>query len=141
MSKKFWIAFPITFVLFYVLEFIYHTGILSGFYAANAEGFLPEEAMQSRMWAMTVGFIILAFIWTYFFSRFASEKNVARGIQHGVSYMLFLYVPRGFVSYSVMVISGWAYVWWAVGALVEGAIVGAVMGAIMKEKVAPAPAS
>jgi putative effector of murein hydrolase LrgA (UPF0299 family) len=139
MSKKFWIAFPVSFVLFYLLELVLHVGILSGFYAANPEGFLSEEAMQSRIWCMVVGMIILTFLWTYFFSRFASEKTVGKGIQHGISYMLFLFVPTGFINYAVMTVSGWAFFWWAVGGIVEGAIVGAVMGAIMKEKAAAVP--
>lgn len=133
MGKKFWIAFPVTFVLLYVLEFILHAWILSGLYQAHPGGFLSDEQMQSRMWALSLGFLLWAYIWTYFFSRFATQKTVGKGIQHGVSYMIFLFVPMGFVNYATLVISGWAFFWWAVGAVIEGIIIGAVMGAIMKE--------
>ena len=134
MSKKFWIAFPVSFVLIYVLQFILHVFILKNFYMANPQGFLSDEMMWERMWALAAGFLILAFIWTYFFNRFASEKNVMKGIHHGVSYMLFLYLPTGFINYSTQIISGDRYLWWLVGGLVMGAIVGAVQGVILKEK-------
>lgn len=134
MSKKFWIAFPVSFVLIYVLQFILHVFILKNFYMANPQGFLSDEMMWERMWALAVGFLILAFIWTYFFSRFASEKNVMKGIHHGVSYMLFLYLPTGFINYSTQVISGYCYLWWLIGGLIMGAVVGAVQGVILKEK-------
>jgi hypothetical protein len=134
MGKKFWIAFPVTFILLYFLEFVYNALILSGFYNNHREGFLSDEVSQTRMGWMAVGFLIWAFLWTYFFHRFATKKNVANGIRHGVSYMIFLFVPLSFINYSVLSISGWCYFWWAVGAIIEGAIIGAVMGAIMKEK-------
>lgn len=134
MGKKFWVAFVVTFVLLFFLEFIYNALILGGFYNSHPWGFLPNELQQSRMWAMPIGFLIWAFIWTYFFHRFASKKNVMMGIYHGVSYMIFLFVPLSFINYSVLQISGWCYLWWLVGAVIEGIIIGAVMGAIMKEK-------
>ncbi|MBC8277294.1 MAG: hypothetical protein H8E46_03620 [FCB group bacterium] len=111
-----------------------HALILSGFYLNNPQGFLSSEMMMERMWALIVGFVILALIWTYFFNRFASEKNVMKGIHHGVSYMLFLYLPTAFINYSVQVISGWAYLWWLIAGLVMGVVIGAVQGVILKEK-------
>jgi hypothetical protein len=137
MSKKFWIAFPVTFILFSLMEFILHTGILRNFYLNNPQGILPGNLMDKRMIWLWIGFLILAFIWTYFYSRFASEKNLKTGIIHGVSYMVFLFVPLSFVNYATLVLSGYCYLWWTIGAIVEGVIIGAIMGIIMKE---PAPA-
>ncbi len=134
MSKKFWIAFPVAFILLYALEIILHAGILSGFYASRPDGFLPEVTMQKRMLWLPVGFIIWAFIWTYFYSRFATEKNVRTGIWHGIAYMIFLNVPKSFIDYGTIDISGYCYLWWTIGEVIMGIIIGAVMGAIMKEK-------
>lgn len=132
MSKKFWIAFAVTFVLLYALEFVFHVMILRDFYLSHPQGFLQEGQAGNRMWALTVGMILWAFLWTYFFHRFASVKTVPNGIRHGVAYMIFLFVPQGFINWANEIISGWAFFWWAVGGIVEGAIIGAVMGAIMK---------
>ncbi|MCX6640890.1 MAG: hypothetical protein NTW14_10490 [bacterium] len=132
MSKKFWIAVVVSFVMLYALEFIFHAGILSKFYAARPDGFLSAEKMNSRMLWMPVGFFIWAFLWTYFFHRFASEKNVFRGIQHGVSYMIFLNVPKAFIHYASIDVSGYCYLWWTIGEVIMGVIIGAVMGAILK---------
>jgi len=133
MGKKFWIAFPVTFILLYFLEFVLNAIILGDFYNNHREGFLSDEASLPRMWLMAVGFLIWAFLWTYFFHRFATKKNIANGIKHGVSYMIFLFVPLGFINYSILAINGLCYIWWTVGAVIEGVIIGAVMGAIMKE--------
>ena len=135
MNKKFWIAFGVAFVLVYGLEMVYHGMILHNFYLRNPQGFLPAAMSQARMPWMAVGYLILAFLWTYFFNRFATEKNVIKGIHHGVSYMIFLHVPLAFVTYAVYQISGCVYLFWTIGAVIQGAIIGAVMGAIMKEKV------
>jgi hypothetical protein len=130
MGVKFWIAFLVAFILLFVLEFVFHTLILGNFYLSHQAGFRPEGEMN---WWMIVGFLLQAFIWTYFFNRFASKKNCMVGIQHGISYQVFLYVPRSFVGYSTQVLSGYCYLWWTIGAVVEGAIIGAVMGIILKE--------
>lgn len=139
MGKKFWIAFPITFILIWVLQFILHAGIMGGFYAAKPDGFLPENIMKARWWWLPVGFLILAFIWTYLYSRFAPEKYVGSGIHHGVVYMIFLYVPWGFINYATLDISGYYYLWSTIGAIVQGIILGAIMGFIMKERPAAIP--
>ena len=133
MAKKFWIAFPVTFVLIWVLQFILHVWILGGFYATRNDGFLTETLMAARYVWLIIGFIILAFIWTYFYGRFAPEKGPGSGIWHGVAYMIFLYLPWGFINYSTLAISGYCYLWWTIGAIIQGIIVGAVMGAIMRE--------
>ena len=134
MNKKFWIAVFVTFVMVHLMEMVYHGMILESFYKNNPQGFLPAAMSEARMYWMTVGYLILAFLWTYFFHRFASEKNVVKGIQHGVSYMILLHVPLAFGTYAVYQISGYVYLYWTIGAVVEGAVIGAVMGAIMKEK-------
>jgi hypothetical protein len=132
MSKKFWIAFAVTFVLFYALEFVLHGVCLKGLYQAHPEGFLMQGEAQSRMWALTLGVLLWAYLWTYFFHRFATKKTVANGIRHGMSYMIFILVPTGLTNWANEVIYGGIFFWWAVGGIVQGAIVGAVMGAILK---------
>jgi hypothetical protein len=104
--------------------------ILEQFYLSHSQGFRPT--IEMNYW-MIVGYLLQAFIWTYIFNRFASKKELLQGIQHGIAYQVFLYVPRSFVGYSTGVISGYCYLWWTIGAVVEGVIIGALMGLIMKE--------
>jgi len=132
MSRKFWLTVLVSFVLLYAFQFILHALILSGFYASRPDGLLPEAKMQARMIWMPIGFLIWAYLWTYFFHRFASEKNVFKGIQHGVSYMIFLNVPKSFIWYASIDISGYCYLWWSIGEVIMGIIIGAVMGAMLK---------
>ena len=132
MSKKFWLTALVSFVLLYALQFILHALILSGFYASRPDGLLPEAKMQARMIWMPIGFLVWAFLWTYFFHRFASEKTIAKGIQHGISYMIFLNVPKSLIWYASIDISGYCYLWWTIGEIAMGAIIGAVMGAMLR---------
>jgi len=132
MSKKFWLTVLVAFVLLYALEFIFHTLILNGFYASRPDGFLSPEKMQARMLWMPLGFLIWAFLWTYFFQRFATEKTIGKGIQHGVAYMIFLNVPKSFIWYASIDLSGYCYLWWTIGEVIMGVIIGAVMGAMLK---------
>ena len=134
MSKNFWLAVIIAFVLLSGMEVLLHGVILDGFYKDNPQGLLPAHMTQARFHWMFVGYLILAFLWTYFFSRFATKKDIYKGIHHGVSYMIFLHVPLSFVCYTQFRISGYIYLWWTIGGIVEGIIIGGIMGAVMREK-------
>ncbi|MBU0517898.1 hypothetical protein KJ564_03045 [bacterium] len=134
MSKKFWLSVLVTFILLYALEFVLHAIILTGFYNSHPDGLLREEIMVQRMHWMAVGFLVWSYLWVYFFNRFATQKNLMKGIHHGVSYMIFLNVPKAFIWYASIDISGYSYLYWTIGEVIMGAIIGAVMGAIMAEK-------
>jgi len=134
MGKKFWLSVLVTFVILLVLEKFLHSVILESFYKNNPQGLLPAAMSYSRMKWLIVGYLILAFLWVYFFNRFASKKDLLRGIHHGVSYMIFLHVPLSFVSYAVFNVSGYIYLFWLIGGIFEGVIAGALMGIIMREK-------
>ncbi len=79
MSKKFWLTVLVSFVLLYAFQFILHALILAGFYASRPDGLLPAAKMQARMIWMPIGFLIWAYLWTYFFHRFALNA-VAKAI-------------------------------------------------------------
>jgi hypothetical protein len=134
MGKKFWLSVLSTFIIVHLLEVFLHGVILDSFYKNNPQGLLPVELSQQRMIWITIGYLILAFLWVYFFNRFASKKDLWRGIHHGVSYMIFLHVPLSFVSYAVFNVSGYIYLFWLIGGIVEGVMAGALMGIIMREK-------
>ena len=134
MSKNFWLAVLTAFILLAGMEVLLHGVILDGFYKANPQGLLPAEMTKARYHWMFVGYLILAYLWTYFFNRLASKKDIIRGIQHGISYMIFLHVPLSFVTYTVFNISGYIYLWWTLGGVVEGVVIGGIMGVILKGK-------
>jgi len=134
MPKKFLPAFVVTFVLYFLMEWILHGQLLMGIYAGASQLMLPQSMMMSRMVWMLLGYLILAFCWVYFFGKFSTKKDIAKGIVWGLSLMMFLKVPEALISYSVMTLSGWAYLWNIVGGVVEGAVIGAIMGMLMREK-------
>ena len=138
MAKKFWFTFLVTFLLLWFLQFVLHALLLSGFYSAHPEGLLSEEMMMQRSLWLPVGFLIWAFLWTYFFHRFTSKKSLGKGLQHGAAYMLFLFLPSAFINYATLPVNGYCYLWWLLGNLVIGLIIGAVMGVIMKGEEAKA---
>jgi hypothetical protein len=143
MDGKFWIAFVVAFILLYAFAFLLHGVVLMKSYEPFAgKAYLEPDRMASRQIWIPVGLLILAFIWTYFFHRFATEKNVLMGIQHGVSYMIFLYLPSAFINYATLNASGYHYLGWLIGGIVQGVVIGAIMGLIMKQKpeAAPVPA-
>ena len=142
MGAKFWIAFVVAFILLYAFAFLLHGVIMMKSYEPFAgKAYLVEDRMADRQIWIPVGLLILAFIWTYFFHRFATEKNLFKGIQHGVSYMIFLYLPSGFINYATLNASGYHYLAWLIGGIVQGIVIGAIMGLIMKEKPEAAPAA
>jgi hypothetical protein len=132
MGKKFWLAFVIAFILMVLLEFILHAGILSGFYRANPQGFLPENIACKRMVWMFIGMLLSAFIWTYLYNRFVPIKDLKTGAEFGVILMIFLNVPGAFLCYSLYVMSGYVYLWGTIGDVIIGAIVGGIMGVVFK---------
>ena len=81
MGAKFWIAFVVAFILLYAFAGLLHGVILMKSYEPFAgKAYLEEARMEARSHWIPVGFLIMAFIWTYFFHRFATEKNLLKGI-------------------------------------------------------------
>jgi len=52
--------------------------------------------------------------------------------------MIFLNVPKSFIWYASIDISGYCYLWWTIGEVIMGIIIGAVMGAMLKGEPSPA---
>jgi len=135
MNKKFWLAFIGSFIALDVLELVWHSMVLSGFYPNHPQGFRGEVNYDPMMYLwMQIGIFLTAFIWVYLYHRFVTEKNVKNGIEVGVILSIFYYVPWGFINYSLYVVSGYVYLWSTVGGVIMGAIIGALMGLILQEK-------
>ena len=135
MNKKFWLTFIVSFVGLYLLEFVWHSIVLGGFYLKHPQGFRGMENYDPMMFLwMGIGILLTAFIWVYLFDRFVPEKNLKTGIEFGIIIMILYYVPWGFINYALYVISGYVYLVSTIGGLLHGVIVGALMGWMLQEK-------
>ena len=133
MNKKFWLTFIASFVGLYLLEFVWHSIVLGGFYLKHPKGFRGMENYDPMMFLwMAVGIFITALIWVYLYNRFVPDKNVRSGIEFGVILSVFYYVPWAFINYSLYVVSGYVHLMSTIGGILMGAIIGALMGAMLK---------
>jgi hypothetical protein len=138
MSKKFglkfWLSVLIAFLLLQGIEMLLHGIFLDGLYKENPQGFLPKAMSDARMPWLFIGYLLLAFIWTYLFNRFVGKKDLISGLEFGLILMVFYRVPQSLIWYSLIPVTGYCHLYGLIGNLVEGVIIGAIMGTILKEK-------
>ena len=135
MNKKFWLAFIASFVGLEILEFVWHSVVLGGFYSKHPLGFRGMENYPPIMYLwMIIGILLIAFIWVYIYNRYVPEKNLKSGIEFGVILSVFYYVPWAFINYSLYIVSGYVHLMSTIGGILMGAIIGALMGWMLQEK-------
>ena len=107
MNKKFFVAWPLIFVVWMSGSFIVHGTLLEADYARLPNLFRPETDAQQYFPLMILAHVILsgAFVWIY--SRGAEAKPwLAQGLRFGVAMALLTVVPTYTIYYVVQPMPG-----------------------------------
>lgn len=102
MSKRFFIAWVVIFVAWFLGSFVVHGLLLKEDYARIANLFRPEEAAHQLFAFMILAHLLLSgsFVWIY--SRGVEAKPwLAQGIRFGVAVALLTIVPTYIIYYVV----------------------------------------
>ena len=128
--KKWLLSSLVVWIVYAILEWIIHGGILSGMYQQHTELWLPEAQMQSRMWAMLLGQLLLALLFCYIYTKGIREGGVAEGLRYGFWLGLLLSVPFFFIRWSVELSPGMLIFLQSLFELITILILGIVLGAV-----------
>ncbi len=101
MSKKFWTAFIVIFVVWIILDYLVHGVILSSAYQSEEMMKIMRPDMGDKMWIMYVVTLIMSFFFTLIFSKGYEGKGVGEGIRYGLYVGLLMATPMAYSSYAM----------------------------------------
>lgn len=141
MNKKFWIAFIVIFVLWNVLDYIVHGVLLSSAYQSEDVMKLMRPDMQSKMWIFYVTSLIMAFAFTWIFSKGYEGKGIMEGLRYGFFVGLLMATPMAYSSYAMYPLPYSLVLQWFIYGMIHYIILGIVIALVYGKKPAAAPAS
>jgi len=134
-NKRCLLASLAVFVVIGVLEMVIHGGLLKGIYQQTASVWRPEAEMMKMMWIMWVGYLIMAPLFTYLFSKGVEEGKgmVGQGLRFGLLIGIFIGAPMSLGWYVVLPIPGILAFYWFAAGLVESLAAGLTVGLIYRK--------
>lgn len=132
--KRFILGSLAVFVFVYVAEFVLHGVIMADSYQAHIELLRPEGEQMAYMPFMALGFLILAFGFSFIFINGYEGKGVAEGLRFGLYAAIAFGVSTHLINYTVFPLPKNWIVAWIVGESVILMLAGALIALIYKPK-------
>lgn len=132
MSRRFWIAFVVVFLAFFLMDWLVHGVLLSDAYEATASAWRTEEEMKALMPIMHIGTVIYAFFFVLIFGKGYEGRGTGEGLRFGLYVGLMVGVPMGLGTYASVPITAWLAGAWIVTALVENMVAGLLAAALYR---------
>ena len=129
MSKRFFVAWLVLFVLWMVEGMVVHGMLLGAEYKALAQVFRPEADAQGYFGWMILAHVLLAgaFVWIYERGVAPDKPWLEQGIRFGIAVALLTVVPTYLIYFAVQPLPGALVakqiVFYAIGVLVFGIVV------------------
>jgi hypothetical protein len=101
MNKKLWIAFPVIFIVWNVLNFVVHTLLLGGDYQSEEMMKLWRPDMMQKMWIFYLNTFIQSFFFVLIFSKWYKGKGITEGIQYGVYTGFLMTIGMAYSTYAM----------------------------------------
>lgn len=134
-KKRCLMASVAVFVVVYLLEFLIHGKLLHGIYQETASLWRPEAEMMGMMWLMWIGYLIMAPLFVYLFSKGVEEGKgmMGQGVRFGLIIGLFVSGPMSLGWYAILPIPTILAFYWFVAGMVEFIAAGLVTGLIYRK--------
>jgi hypothetical protein len=121
--KKVLIGAVVVFVLLEVLDILIHGVILGAAYAAIPNVWRPD--MMQKMWIMHVVKVVVAFFFTFIFSKGYEGKGIMEGVRYGLYVGVMMAVGMAYGTYAMIAIPYHLALQWFIYGTIEYMIVGA----------------
>ncbi len=132
--KRYILTSLAVFVFVYLLEFLFHGLFMADSYMAHAELLRPSAEQMSYMPFMALGFVILAFGFTFIFVQGYEGKGMAEGLRFGLYAGIAFSVSTNLINYAVFPRPRSWVVSWIVGETVILMLAGALAALIYKPR-------
>ncbi len=139
--KRILFGFLAVFVVLEVVDIIVHGVILGSVYQTLENVWRPD--MMEKMWIFHLVRLIVAFFFTFIFSKGYENKGIMEGIRYGFYVGMLLSVGYAYGSYASFNIPYYLALQWFLYALVEYILAGIALALVFKavaEKTPPAAA-
>lgn len=134
--KRLLMAFLLVLVAQVVLDFIFHTLILGGYYSAfSLSGlFRPESEMASYFWVRLITYLVFCFFFVLIFVKGYEYRGLIEGIRYGICMAIFIGFVMSFNMFVWFGIPYWLAWVWIVIDLVEFIIMGIIAALVYKPR-------
>ena len=110
--RSYLISSIVLFVYLYLAGFLFHGIIMSETYDLSKELMRPDEEAMSKMIWMILGFLILAFGFTYIFIAGYKGKGIIEGVRYGLIIAITFSISSSLINYTVFPYpDSWIYSW------------------------------
>ena len=130
--KRYVVAAIVVWVALFILEYILHGVVLTGFYRDIESTLRPANSMPEFFVWVLLGELILAFGFCYIFIKGFENRGLAEGVRYGLLFGLTFGVSTTLINYAVHPIPGGMAAALIVGYAVEMGILGTIAAAIYK---------
>lgn len=136
MSKKFWISFIATYVVYEILEFLIHGVLLKSTYASEAMMKLMRPEADMKMWVLYVVGLFFVFFFCLIFAKGMEGKGLMEGVRFGFYVGMMVSVPMAYATYATQPIPYSLALQWFIYGVIECVVIGAVMAQLYQNKAA-----
>jgi hypothetical protein len=130
--KRYVVVAIVVWVALFILEYILHGVVLTGFYRDIEHTLRPANSMPAFFAWVLLGEVILAFGFCYIFVKGYENRGIAEGVRYGLLIGITFGVSTTLINYAVHPIPGGMAVALIVGYAVEMGILGIIAAAIYK---------
>ncbi|MBN1826685.1 MAG: hypothetical protein JW958_10490 [Candidatus Eisenbacteria bacterium] len=131
-GKRFWIASAVLFIVWMILDYLFHEVLLGDAYRATPGLWRSPEEMSRLMPLMGLGTLIYCVFFVFVFSKGREGKGIREGLRFGLSIGILFSAPMAIGSYVSMPLTGWLAGMWFVIGMVENLVGGAITAAIYR---------
>lgn len=134
--KRYILGSLAVFLFVYLAEFLFHGFFMKEAYLARMDLLRPEADQMAYMPFMTLGFLILAFGFSFIFIQGYEGKGVAEGVRFGLYAAIAFGVSANLINYCVFPLPKSWVASWIIGETIIIMLAGAVIALIYKPRAA-----
>jgi len=134
MSKKFWISFVATYVVYEILEFLIHGVLLKSTYMTEEVMKIMRSEADMKMWIIYVAGLFFVFFFCLIFVKGMEGKGLMEGVRFGFYVGMMVSVPMAYVTYATQPIPYTMALQWFIYGLIECVVIGAAMAQLYQTK-------
>ena len=134
--KRYMLGSLVVFLVIFASEWLFHGTIMKSAYDANQTLLRPQQEAESYMPFMALGFLILAFGFSYIFTKGYEGRGVGEGIRFGLYAGVAFGISTSLINYTVFPLPGSWVAAWCVGETIIMMLAGAALSAVYKPQTA-----
>lgn len=131
--KRFVLASLAAYIFIFLFDWGFHGILLDSIYENTASIWRTRAEAKQYMHWMLFAQLLLAFVFTWIFTKGHENKGIPEGFRYGFMVSL-LFIPSILIDYTVIPYPPNLILFWIVGTFVELSLAGGIIAAIYKPR-------